>query len=451
MLRLALPALAEQLLAVLVGFVDMGLTGHILQTDAHVAAMGSIAYLMWLLFSLFAALSIGATAVVSRLIGEQRPQSASLAANQAILLALLLSLPVMLLYGAGGGAVARLLQLEGDSAELAARYLAWLAWVAPLVAVQAVGVAALRGAGDTVSGFLAMGTLNLVNMALSFVLVTGWGPFPELGWDGLAIGTTAAHAVGGLIILGYLLRGRAGLRLQPAEMSPNRDMIARLVRVGLPGGVDVLTILFCHLWYLSIVNAVGTVAAAAHGLGVRIESLAYLPGTAFQIASATMAGQFLGAGDIARARRGAWACCLTGGGFMTVAGLLFFFQGRFFALLFLGDADTPVAVLTADLLQIVAVSMPSLALSMILTGALRGAGDTRWPLAITLCGYLLIRIPGAYWLAWDEIALPLVGTTVAGFGLGAVGAWYAMAADVVFRSLLVTVRFLQGGWTRIRV
>lgn len=451
MLRLALPVLAEQLLGVMVGYVDMALAGHILKDDVYIAAMGSLAYLMWLLFSLFAAVAIGATAVVARLVGSGKQADAAHAANQALVLGIALSVPITLLYGLGGNTLATWLQLEGDAALYAGRYLSIIAWTVPLVAVQRVGIAALRGAGDTVSGLLAMILVNVVNIFVSLSLVTGWGPFPNLGWDGLAIGTAVAGGIGGLVILVYLAAGRAGLPLRIAQLRPDIPMIRRLLRIGIPGGLDILAILLCHLWYVSIINSISTTAAAAHGLGVRIESLAYLPGTAFQVAAATMAGQYLGAGDTLRARRGVWMALLAGGGVMTAAAILFFFHGGLFTMLFLGTQVSPVASLTINLMKIVAISLPFLAMAMILTGALRGAGDTRVPLLITFVGYLLIRIPGAYFLAWESVPLPLTDIVLPGANLGVAGAWIAMVADTVVRSLLVLARFRQGGWMRVRV
>ena len=80
-----------------------------------------------------------------------------------------------------------------------------------------------------------------------------------------------------------------------------------------------------------------------------------------------------------------------------------------------------------------------------------GAGDTRWPLFFTFVGFLLVRIPLAHYLAWDEITLPFVGRTISGVGLGVVGAWYAMLIDCFVRSLMVGWRFAHGGWQRARV
>tara|TARA_Y100001960_G_C14638287_1_gene809443 strand:- start:928 stop:1230 length:303 start_codon:yes stop_codon:yes gene_type:complete len=99
----------------------------------------------------------------------------------------------------------------------------------------------------------------------------------------------------------------------------------------------------------------------------------------------------------------------------------------------------------------VSISMPSLALMIILNGALRGAGDTRWPLLFSFLGLLCIRIPLAYWMAKDEIYIPILNATIAGQGLGIIGAWYAMIIDVVLRSMMITARFWHGGWQRIRV
>jgi Na+-driven multidrug efflux pump len=131
--------------------------------------------------------------------------------------------------------------------------------------------------------------------------------------------------------------------------------------------------------------------------------------------------------------------------------VLFLFRGEWLTSFFLGAGAHQTQALAVPLLQIVAISQPSLALSMVLSGALRGAGDTRWPLTFTFIGFVGLRIPLAYLLAWDEVSLPLLGVTLQGYGLGVIGAWYAMVTDVIVRSLLILTRFLHGGWKRIRV
>ena len=136
---------------------------------------------------------------------------------------------------------------------------------------------------------------------------------------------------------------------------------------------------------------------------------------------------------------------------MSGAGLVFYFAGSLLTTFFTGSIDDPTGIQTIGLLRIVAFSMPFLALVMILNGALRGSGDTLWPLLFTFLGFVGVRIPGACLLAWESIEIPLLGISIAGFGLGVAGAWYAMVADVVFRSLLVVFRFWQGGWQKIKI
>jgi putative MATE family efflux protein len=221
-------------------------------------------------------------------------------------------------------------------------------------------------------------------------------------------------------------------------LAPDADLIRRLLRIGIPGGTDILSIVLCQMWFVRIVNELGTLAAAAHGVAIRIESLAYLPGAAFQVAAATLCGQYLGAGDERRAGRSVLTACLLGGGLMTIAGVLFTVAAEPLTRLFLRPEQVDVQQHAVPLLRIVALAMPPLALTMIFNGALRGAGDTRWPLLFSLIGYLGIRIPLAYLLAQS-------------WGLGVQGAWWAMVIDLVARCLMVSFRFLHGGWKRVKV
>ena len=142
---------------------------------------------------------------------------------------------------------------------------------------------------------------------------------------------------------------------------------------------------------------------------------------------------------------------MCGGAFMTTAGYLFSYVGGVFTWAFVGSFTSLVACMTQELLQIVAVSMPALAITMILTGGLRGAGDTRWPLAITFAGYLFVRIPGAYFFAWSEIPIPGTSAAIPALGWGVHGAWVVMVGDTFFRAALVLARYLHGGWTRVKV
>ncbi len=446
-LRLAWPVLVEQLLVMMVGLVDLWLTGKYL-LPPHLAAIGLMSYVLWLIPCMYGIVAIGALALIARYVGRGDHEKASLVANQAMLAGTILAASITMLVWLGAGPFISLIRLPADSVALAEQYMATITPILPLMMVQIVGIACLRGAGDTFSGFATMALVNVVNITVGASLVIGWGPVPRLGWPGLAIGTACGYATGGSVVFLLLARGRWGLRLRWSDFSWDRDLMRRMLKVGLPGGIDQTAVVCCHLWFLSIINSLGTLPAAAHGLAVRIESLAYLPGTAFQVAAATMAGQYLGAGDRRRAMRSVLLSLFIGGGLMMTAAILFFFGGHVLTGVFLGQNTAETAKLTVPLLRIVAVAMAPFAVSMILVGGLRGAGDTRWPLLFTIIGFVMVRIPLAYILAWDRVVIPGLDIVIPGFSLGVIGAWYAMCTDVTLRSFLVSWRFLHGGWQR---
>lgn len=435
--RLVWPVLVEQILYMLVGFSDTLLAGWHFQ-QPHLAAINVLVYLLWMLQNLFAVVSIGATALVARAIGADRRDEASRAVGQAFLLGVALATLAAAVGWACAPAAVSAMQLQGESAALATRYLRTVLPVLPALMASVVGMACLRGAGDTGSSMRTMAVINAVNAALSWSLALGWFGAPKLGWDALGVGNAAGYLAGGLYVAWQLGRGRAGLRLSAGLLRPHRAMLTRLLRIGLPGGLDAMVIVLCQLWFVSIINQLGDVAAAAHGVAIRIEAFGYLPGYAFQIAAATLAGQHLGAGQPRAAARSVWTACAAGGAIMVAAGACLWLFADPLTSWFLSPDQAQIQGQAAPLLRIVSFGMAPLALNIILTGALRGAGDTRWPLVFTLVGYLGVRIPLTYaWAYFGDYGVP--------------GAWYAMLADLTVRCVLVTWRFTHGGWQRVRV
>ncbi|HMO92055.1 MAG TPA: MATE family efflux transporter [Pirellulaceae bacterium] len=448
--RLAFPVLAEESLVLMVTWTDWWLCSRYVteHADSAKAAMGLMAYVMWLIPSLFAAVAIGATALIARSVGGRQFALARDYANQAIMLGWALAVLLTAGFTIAGDSFIEAMNLQNRSAEYAKNYLWIVIPVIPLIMFEQVGSACLRGAGDTVTGFLAKLVVVIVNIAISIALVTGWGPFPALGWIGLAIGTAIGHSIGGTIILTALILNRAGLRLTWRGLYPNTKLSKQLFFIGMPGGLDMGVLLGSQLIFVAMVNSLGDAAAAAHGLAVQIEACAYLPGHAFQVAAATMVGQYLGAKQPELARKAAWVCFLVALVIMVTASTSMFFFGDQMSYFFTGDWDDPTTHNAASLLRIVAFGIPFLALLMVLTGALRGAGDTAWPMMFTLVGFLAIRIPLAAFLAYATFTLPVLGWEITGLGWGVQGAWYAMVCDLLVRSCLAVARFRQGGWQR---
>ena len=439
---LAIPVLIEQALLYLVGLSDTLLTGRYL-SEEHLAAVTVASYLLWFLASLMTVVSVGANALVARLIGSDQPEAARRIGQQAMLMAWVVGVLTAVLGVTLAPSAFSVLDLRGTAGAFAVQYLRIVLAAAPLVACTTVGIALLRGAGDTRTGMWVMILVNAINVVTSWSLVVGFGPLPAMGFRGIATGTALAEGVGGVVVLILLTRGRSGLRFEWRGLVPVWGDIRRVLRVSLPAAGESLTNIACQLWFLGLINRLGPTATAAHGVAIRCEALAFLTITAFSVAASTLTGQYLGAGrpDLAaRAGRVAWAL-----GVVVLAGLGFVLYQRADSLfaLFLGGRQPPVAAMGVPVLRIVAFAMPALATINVLNGALRGAGDTRWPWLFVGVGFLAVRLPLTYLLTASEAR--------GGFGWSLQGAWIAMFADLHVRGGLVAARFLQGGWKAARV
>lgn len=441
-LWLGFPVLVEQFMHYLVAFSDTLLTGHFLTVN-DLAAVTVGSYLFWFFGSLLMVASAGGTALVARMVGAGDWPSANRLARQSIALAL----AVGVVLGAFGLAftpwMVATLGLEGNAARSAVIFVRVIAISAPLIAGSVAGVACLRGSGDTRTGMWVVVLVNVINVSVSWLLVKGWGPIPPQGIAGVAIGTATAEAIGGVIVLSVLAHGRSGLSLSRLGWIPSPPDLRRLLRVSLPAAGESASNSVCQLWFLSLINALGPNVTAAHGVALRSEAIAFLTVNAFSVAASTLTGQYLGARrpDLAaRAARTAW---LMGVVVLSALGVLLFFGAEPLFSLFLGRDREDVRAIGAPVLRLVAFALPFLATINILSGALRGAGDTRWPWLIVLFGYLVVRIP---------LTILMTRTSAqGGWEWGLYGAWVAMFADLVVRGTLIASRYLHGGWKRIEV
>jgi putative MATE family efflux protein len=439
---LAVPVVIEQSLLYLVGLSDTLLAGRYLSED-YLAGVTVSSYLLWVVGSLLTIVSVGATALVARMTGSGDTPAAARICQQAILLATAMGTAILIAGWLCSPSIVHSMNLSGTSADAAVKFMRIVLLVTPLLACTAAGVACLRGAGDTRSGMWVMILVNLLNITFSWGLVRGFGPLPNMGFAGIATGTAIAEGIGGLVVLAVLAKGRSGLFLSWKGLFPSRHDIARIMRISLPAAGESLTNSGCQLWFLSLINRLGPISTAAHGVAIRCEALAFLSVSAFAVAASTLTGQYLGAGrpDLARrAARTSWYLGMAG---LSVIGLSLYINAEWFFDLFLGGNKPLVLLEGAPVLRIVAFAMPALATINVLNGSLRGAGDTRWPWAIVLFGYLCVRMPLTYWLVTPELE--------GGLGWGLRGAWIAMLCDLCTRGTLVAARFLQGGWSKIKV
>lgn len=434
-LTLAWPAIIDQTLAMVLGMVDTAMVGRL---GAHaLAAVGLGAQLMQASTAIFGAVTTGTTALVARSIGGQDHAGASNTARQSMLFGGLLAAVVsvclilfapQILGALFGTSDPQVLQLAAQYVRIVAAAL-----VAQFLLIVSNGI--LRGSGDTRTPMLVMAAINAVNAGVNYLLIWGVGPFPRLEVKGAAIATALSQVTGAALALSVLLRGKNGVRLDLRGLRPDFAALRRVLRIGIPAGVEQIMMQTGQMVYTMIIASLGTVAYAAHRVALNAESLSFMPGFGFALAATTLVGQGLGAGDPQRAERSGYESARLAMLTMGTMGVLFFLVPHAFIRFF--TPDPAVTDLAAQVLRIVAVSQPFLAMTMVLGGALRGAGDTRAVLAITVFGVVVIRVGVAYALVR------------AGYGL--VGAWIGMVTDLAIRGSLMRYRFSLGRWKQLRV
>ena len=411
------------------------------------AAQTTAQYVAWFIHCYTVLVTVGSTALVARFIGAGDRPLAVRVTHQSLLLAVLFGGAASAVALGGGLAwMVQVLQLQGLAAQYALDYLQPLFLLLVFHMLELAGISCLVGAGDTRTGLYVMMGVAVANLPLAWSLCFGLGPFPELGFAGIALGTALSHTVGGLVVLLVLARGRFGLKLQRRLFRPRPDLIRRLLRISVPAGFDSLSIVVGQFWFLSIVNRLGVEASSAHGIAIGWEALGYLSGAAFGTAAMTLVGQNLGAARPEQATRSGWLAFGLGCTVMTFMGALFYTLAPQMFLLFCPqESQRPIVEVGVPVLRLVAFAMPPLASAIIFTSALRGAGDTRVPVVFTWIGFFVVRIPLAYFLAFPTLDLGPLGT-FPGMAMGLYGTWLAMAADIYVRGAFFLHRFLRGRW-----
>ncbi len=424
------------MLVTMVFFVDGLLVGW-MRDPVALAAISMGAQFGWIANSLFSAIGVSATAMVARYWGARDYERARQAAGQAVALALLFAGVVVVLGIAGADGAMALMDLEPEVARQGALYMRLILSTSFLAFPLTVIGGILRGSGDTRTPMWITGVMNVFNVVAAYSLIFGAGPLPAWGVAGAGVATALARALGGGLAFWVLLRGKSTVQVSPRHIvSFDRVLLARMARLSGPAMVEAVVQRSGSLLFQRIISSLGTVALAAHRVAVNVESISFMPGFGLSAAISTLVGQSLGAKrpDLAEAsvRRGLLISTVL----MGAVGVCFGLFGRSIASIF---GSTPeVLDLAGMAVQIAALEQPVLAAQFVLAGSLRGAGDTRSPLYVSLVGVTLFRVPMVYFLA---ITLDM----------GLAGVWWGTTLDWTARSMVSFFLFRRGDWKRVEL
>lgn len=389
--RLAWPTIVSNLLFTTVGFLHIKIVAGI-GTNA-VAAVATGHRVFFLIQAILMGVSVAATALVARSWGAGEVRQAEIVTwtslALSLVLAALLSLPV--LFTPEG--IAGLFGLDAETTLLAAGFIFWLGIFNVASAANMMLSTALRATGNVITPLCFLFFSSVFNVVFAYLLAFGIGPFPQFGVAGVALGGSGAGLLVTITFVTMWWRGAFNLKAAK-QTTLDRKVAKQLVSIGTPAVLEQGVVQLAFLVFFGIVASYGTKAYAAYGIGVSLISFSIVVGFGFGIAAATLVGQQLGAGRPDLAEAAGWRslrlALVTMGG-MSILQIYYAPELAGFMI-----DDPEVIRLTEVFIYMLAASQPLMACELTLAGALRGAGDTRFPLFSTLCGMILGRLLPAW-------------------------------------------------------
>jgi putative MATE family efflux protein len=430
---LAWPVILTFLFESLVGLIDTLMVGRL--GAAAVAAVGVGAQILSAVSVAMTAVGTGTLALVARHIGAREPAEANQVLRQSVVAAFGLSVVAIVPVIAFASEIVALFGVEAAVVEQGGAFVQLVMLSIPQSAILFVIGSGLRGAGDTRTPLIIGAMVNLLNIVGNYVLIFGKLGLPALGVRGSALATTIAFTAGTVLGLWLLGRGRLVLQMGWHGLRPHGDTIRRLLVIGYPAAGEQMIMQIGFFFYLAFAARYGTNAVAAYFIGVRILAVSFLPGFGFAAAAATLVGQNLGASQPVLAERSGWESNRLAIYLMSACGVVIFLAARPMAALFVDDPG--VIRDTVSFIRTLAVAQPLMGIDFTLGGALRGAGDTRFPLVAVFIGFYGCRLAFAYLAVLLHLSLPWV--------------WFALIGDYIARAVLKTWRFQTGHWKNIAI
>ncbi|CDM69926.1 MATE efflux family protein [Clostridium bornimense] len=425
---LAIPVIVENILQTLLGTTDTYFAGHI--NDNSIAAIGVTNLIVNIFIAFFSAVSIGTGTIVSRNFGREDYEKVNNAIKQSSIIGIVLGLIIGVISIAFYKPI---LMISGLSIDLIGYTLPYYMIVTvPLIflCLSIILSSCLRAIKDTKTPMIAVGVSNIINIIFNAIFIN-----LGLGILGLGLATTTSRIVNVIILLVKLMKGNE-VKLNYKNMIIDKKMIISILKIGIPAGIEKLVMRIGQLVYNSMIISIGISAYVAHNIAGNIEGYTYIPAMAFGIATATLVGISIGESNIKKAKNIVYLSDVMATIFMIIIAIIFFFFAPQFANLFTETKE--IQGMVVSVLRLIALFQPFAALTQIITGALQGAGDTKFPMYSTLIGIWIGRVGVGY----------LLGVV---FKLGLLGVWMGYAFDIILRGLILLKRFLDGKWQKIDI
>lgn len=395
LILLAIPMVIEMAMESLFAVVDVYFVGKL--GSKAVTTVGLTESVLTIIYSIGFGISMAATAVVARRVGEKNTSAAKQAAGQTLFIGVALSLIISvvgLLYSQD------ILQLMGASEELAAYgngYMFWMLLGNSTILLLFLLNGVFRGAGNAAIAMRVLWISNGINVVLDPMLILGLGPFPELGLEGAAYATNIGRGIGVLYQLYVLFTGKSVVSINIKSLLPDLSIILKIIQVSAGGTGQFIISSASWIFLMRMMSEFGEGAVAGYTIAIRVLIFTILPAWGLANAAATLVGQNLGANQPERASKSVWVASLYNAVFLGVVSVVYFVFATPIISFFTTD---PEALQTGvECLRYLALGYVFFAYGMVMTQAFNGAGDTTTPTILNVIMFWLIQLPLSYALA----------------------------------------------------
>ncbi len=429
---LSIPMVLEMIMESVFALVDIFFVSR-LGAEA-VAIVGITESLMTIIYAIGIGLSVGTTALVSRRIGEKRPEDASVAAVQAIFTGIIVSL----LFSSAGLFFAKdLLRLMGaspETIEMGYMYPAIMLGGNIVIMLLFIINAVFRSSGDAAISMRVLWFANILNIVLDPLLIFGIGPFPELGIKGAAVATNIGRGMAVIYQLYLLGKGKYRVKVRAQQIVIRISEVVKLVKLSLGAIGQYIIATSSWIFLVWIVTSLGEEVVAGYTIALRLVMFVLLPSWGMANAAATLVGQNLGANQPDRAERAAWIVGIGNMVFLGLVSIIFIAIPDSFIGFFINGADDPIVLQSGvTCLRLLSFGFMVYAMGMVMINSINGAGDTATPIWINFIAFWLMEIPVAYVL-----------TKVLDFHVN--GVCYAILLGELALTIIAIAVFRRGKW-----
>jgi len=432
-LLLAIPMMLEMAMESVFALVDLYFVGHLPHSSYAIQTVGLTESCLTIIYSLAVGMSMAATAIVARRIGEKDPVEAAKAGMQTVTLAILVNFVIGV---AGFYYASNILSLMGASAEtvrLGTNYTRIMMAESLIIVMLFLVNGIFRGAGNAAIAMRSLWIANIANIILCplFINVLGFG------LTGAAIATTIGRGTGVVYQLYHLFNGKNLLKMHLAYLKPHWEQIKAILKIAIPGILQ-FVIGSCSWIFLAelVATTGGDHGSAGYQTSIRLMLFFMLPAWGMSNAAATLVGQNLGAKEFNRAEDSVFKTVKYNVLYMATVTVITFLLATYLTAFFTNDEQ--VRQVATRSLQILSVGYIFYGIGMVMMSAFNGAGDTWTTTWVNLFGFWLLQVPLAYVLDKN-------------FNMGITGVFLAIPIAETCMAIASFFLFKGGRWKKVKV